>query len=124
MIQSKYDPHEAAVVVEYGRISSDRQNPRSPDQQFANIDSVVAQKEYPWEVIKRFRDDGVTGQRVHSRPGLRELLEFVQNPANKVRFILIDHAERFGRTKELKSLQLRLLSRCGIVAELTQLAME
>lgn len=115
MIEYKYDPHQAAVVVEYGRMSDKDQNPRSPDQQFANIDDVIKQKGYPWEVIKRFRDDGVTGRRVLSRPGLRALLEFVENPANKVRYLLIDHEERFGRTKELKILKLRLFNRCDII---------
>jgi site-specific DNA recombinase len=115
MIEFRYDPHEKAIVVEYGRMSDKDQNPLSPDQQFTSIDDVLKQKGYPWEVIKRFRDDGITGRRVLSRPGLRSMLQFVENPANKVRYILIDHEERFGRSKELKILKLRLLNRCGII---------
>jgi len=59
MIEQKYDPRCPYRFVSYARMSSDRQNPRSPLQQFDSIKSTFQRQGYPWVEVGAYRDDAI-----------------------------------------------------------------
>lgn len=59
--------------VMYARVSSDKQNPRSPDQQFENILKMVKSLHRPWICVGRYRDDGISGRHTDRRPSFQRM---------------------------------------------------
>jgi DNA invertase Pin-like site-specific DNA recombinase len=103
MINHEFKPDRTYRYVMYARMSSDRQNPRSPDQQFEEIKSRIQRLGYPWVYINSFRDDGVSGRMI-KRPGLDKMLAGIRSGQLKVDLVLLDTMERLGRNDELGSL--------------------
>ncbi len=63
MITHKFDPDLPLRYVRYGRMSDEEQNPRSPDQQFDEIDRTKKKHGRDnWIQLKQFRDDGISGR--------------------------------------------------------------
>jgi hypothetical protein len=62
MLRRHFDPHRPHRYVRYGRMSSDMQNPRFPEQQFANIEQIRRNVGYSWDHVKDYRDDAVSGR--------------------------------------------------------------
>ena len=96
MLKRKVDLSAPMSVVLYGRMSSDEQNPRSPDQQFDEIHRTVKRQNLPWSVIATYRDDGITGRVIRKRPGLMQLIQDIKTGKLKtVKAILVDTYERW-----------------------------
>lgn len=115
MIECKYDPMLPYRCVEYGRMSDESQNPRSPDQQFIEIDREIQRRGYPWTILKRYRDDGISGRYFDKRPGLRTLLNDIRLGIVAPDLLLIDHRERLGRAEELADVRRELSSQHGVL---------
>ena len=115
MIERHFDPTKPYCFVRYGRMSDPKQNKRSPDQQFATIDETIARNRYPWNCIKTYRDDGVSGRYVKKRPGLQEMIRDIAVGLTKPDLIAVDTYERFGRAEELEVLRQKLRTDFGVL---------
>lgn len=113
MLRDTFDPKLPAPVVAYLRMSSDKQNPRSPDQQLEVIKATLKKLGYPWTIVKDYRDDGVSGQLTKRRPQFQKMLKDIKSGRLKVRFLLVDTPQRFGRAEEIPEIR-RKLSRMGV----------
>lgn len=115
MLTRKYDPAQPYRYLRYGRMSSERQNPRSPDQQFDTIDTLRTRLGYPWVHVKTYRDDGVSGRYVSRRAGLQAMLRDIEVGLVRVDLIAVDTLERLGRADEIAELRRKLLTDHGIL---------
>jgi len=61
MLRVQFSLNKRWRVVIYARMSSDRQNPRSPEQQIATIEETIHRSGLDWVVVKTYRDDGISG---------------------------------------------------------------
>jgi DNA invertase Pin-like site-specific DNA recombinase len=96
-------------------MSSDQQNPRSPEQQFDTIDRVLRTAGSPWVHVGDYRDDGVSGRYLSKRAGFQQMLQDVRSGRLAIDLILVDTFERFGRADELAPLRQELHHRCGVL---------
>src|SRR5690349_14433237 len=110
MIERVFDPTKPHVCVAYARMSDPRQNPRSPEQQFAEIDREIAARRFPWRVAKRDRDDGISRRHVVKRPGLQQMLRDIRCRAVEPDLFLSDSRLRLGRAEEFKTIRRELVS--------------
>lgn len=115
MPKSVFDPSLPLRYVRYGRMSTDRQNPRSPDQQFGEIARVLWRLHYPWTLVCDFRDDGISGRVIKGRPGLQRMLREIKSGNLQVDVIAVDTFERFGRADELAEERRILYVRHGVL---------
>jgi DNA invertase Pin-like site-specific DNA recombinase len=115
MIQNTFDPTKPYCYVRYGRMSTEQQNPRSPEQQYETIDSTLARLRYNWRQIKDFRDDGVSGRYTRKRKGFLKMLEEIRTGILQIDLILVDTLERFGRMDDLSAVRRELQTKCGIL---------
>jgi DNA invertase Pin-like site-specific DNA recombinase len=115
MIERHYDPSKPYRFVRYGRMSDPQQNKRSPDQQFATIDEVIARNKYPWQCIVTYRDDGISGRFVMKRPGFQKMIRDITVGLIKPDLIVVDTFERFGRAQELEGLRQKLRTDFGVL---------
>ena len=79
MINFKFDPSKNYVYVRYGRMSDPSQNPRSPEQQFDEIDKEIRRGGYPWIHVCDFRDDGVSGRYQRRRGGFTQMINDIND---------------------------------------------
>jgi DNA invertase Pin-like site-specific DNA recombinase len=115
MLRRTFDPNRPHRYVRYGRMSTDLQNERSPEQQFDTIDRLIPRLGYPWIHCKDYRDDGISGRYISKRPGLQEMLRDIQTGAQTVDLILVDTAERLGRVDELTAIRHQLATKHGVL---------
>jgi DNA invertase Pin-like site-specific DNA recombinase len=115
MINYDFAPERPYKHVRYGRMSSDAQNPRSPDQQFQVIDDTVVKQGYPWVHLRDYRDDGVTGKYLKRRHGFSAMLADIRSGAIQPDLILLDTSERLGRAEELAEIRRQLRVRHGVL---------
>jgi len=102
--------------VRYARMSSDKQNPKSPDQQFEQIDDTIRSTGHDnWQHIKDYRDDARSGQYLRSRPQFMAMVQQIQTGRIQVDAILVDETERFGRSEDLKPIYHKLYYQHGVV---------
>ena len=94
MLTRKYDPTRPYRSLRYGRMSSDRQNPRSPDQQFDTIETTRARLGYPWVLVQTYRDDGVSGRYMRKRTGLQAMLRDIEVGLVQADLIEVDTLEQ------------------------------
>src|SRR5262249_10567464 len=99
----------------YLRMSSDRQNPRSPEQQRDTIEATVRRLGLPWTIDAVSTDSGVSGKLVRNRPGFQRMLRDIRPGAVVADAILVDPFERFGRGEGLDGPRRGLLLRHGVV---------
>ncbi len=97
MIERKFDPELPYKCVAYGRMSDDKQNAGSPDQQFDVIDREIATRHLPWSVVKRYQDDGISGRYLRMRAGLQDMLRDIRTNHVRVDILLLDTCDRLGR---------------------------
>ena len=102
MLKRQFNPLLPYRYFRYGRMSDEKQNPRSPDQQFQVIEDTRARNRHPWVHVADYRDDAVSGRLIRSRPGLQRLLTDIKTGRIKADLILVDTYERFGRAEEVK----------------------
>ena len=105
MLKHKFDPTQPLRYVRYGRMSSDKQNPRSPDQQFITIEDTKKRCGYPWQHVRDYRDDAVKGRYVRRRRDLQQMLSDIRNKRIVIDLILVDTFERFGRADEMDQIR-------------------
>lgn len=115
MLRDSFDPSKSYGFLRYGRMSSDLQNPRSPDQQFDSIDQEKRRQGRPWVHLRDYRDDARSGRYMKKRPGLQEMLRDIRTGIIKPDLILVDTLERLGRTHEISALRHELHTQYGIL---------
>ncbi len=116
MITTKFNPDLPMRYVRYGRMSDEEQNPRSPDQQFDDIDRTKRkQGRDNWCHLKDFRDDAISGRYNRKRPGFRKMLDAIRCGLLKVNAILVDTIERFARLEDLPANRDELRKKYGVL---------
>lgn len=115
MLNNVFDPKKHYRAVIYARMSSDRQNPRSPDQQVEEIQRRITGLGHRWNVVKVYRDDGISGQFLRKRPGFQSMLTDVRTGSMNVDLILVDTLERLGRVDELPTIRKELFEQNGVL---------
>ena len=115
MLKRTFDPWLPHRYVVYARMSSDQQNPRSPEQQFETVGRLIERLGRPWVHVADYRDDGISGRYLAKRPGFQRMLADIRSGAAAVDLILVDTLERFGRVEELESIRRELHNRCGVL---------
>lgn len=91
MLRKRFEPNRKCRVVIYVRMSTDQQNPRSPDQQIATIKELVNRLKLPWTIVMIYRDGTV-----------------------KAELVLVDTFERLSRGDDNAEIR-RKLSRAGVL---------
>jgi DNA invertase Pin-like site-specific DNA recombinase len=115
MLTRKYDPTQPYRYLRYGRMSSEKQNPRSPDQQFDTVETTRTRLGYPWVQVKTYRDDGISGRFMKKRTGLQAMLREIEIGRVTADLIAVDTLERLGRADEITELRRKLLTEYGIL---------
>jgi site-specific DNA recombinase len=115
MLKLQFDANQPLRFARYGRMSSDKQNPRSPDQQFDTIESTKKRCGYPWQHVADYRDDAKKGLFVRKRPALQRMLTDIRTKRIKIDAILVDTYERFGRADEMGEIRRDLFVTHGVV---------
>ena len=115
MLKSGIDLTKPLQIVLYLRMSSDDQNPRSPEQQRATIMATIQRLGLPWVGVKVYTDSGVSGKLVRKRPEFQLMLRDIRSGVVAADAILVDTFERFGRAEELADIRRKLLQQNGVV---------
>ena len=115
MLKRTFDHKLVYRAVAYLRMSSDRQNPRSPDQQLDEINRRLQALGYNWRIEAVYRDDGISGRLLRKRLGFQKMLRDIKTRAISVDLILVDTLERFGRVEELPTIRKELFERDGVL---------
>jgi len=111
----RYDPNRPYRYVRYGRMSTDRQNERSPDQQFAVIAQTLQRQGHPWVHVRDVRDSGISGRLINKRPGFAQLLREIRDGLLDIDLILVDTLERLGRAEEMAGIRQDLHLNHGVL---------
>jgi DNA invertase Pin-like site-specific DNA recombinase len=115
MLKRTFNPGLPHRYVTYLRMSTDMQNPRSPQQQRDTIEMVRSRLGHPWVHVADYTDAGVSGRYLSKRPNFQTMLHDIRSGAVLVDLILVDTFERFGRAEELASLRQELCNRHGVL---------
>ena len=115
MLKREFDYKKLYRVVIYCRMSDDRQNPRSPDQQIEEIKRRLKSLGYNWTIVKIYRDDGITGRLLRKRTAFQAMLRELKTGLVIADLILVDTLERFGRVDEIPMMRKQLFERHGIL---------
>jgi DNA invertase Pin-like site-specific DNA recombinase len=115
MLKRRFDPLKPLVVILYLRMSSDDQNPRSPQQQRDTIEAALRRLGYPWTILRAYVDEGISGRYLRRRPGFQNMLRDIRTGAVTADAILVDTFERFGRADELAALRQELYQHHGVL---------
>jgi len=116
MIEQHFDPHQPLRYVDYGRMSREEQNPRSPDQQFDTIERTRVREGFTqWVKVASFRDDGISGRLKRKRAGFSTMIDSIRSGMLKVDLILVDTLERLGRLDDLQAIRDELRKRYGVL---------
>src|SRR5690349_4731566 len=115
MLRRRFDPLKPLLAVLYLRMSSDDQNPRSPQQQRDTIEAALRRLGYPWVIVDAYADEAVSGRYLRRRAGFQQMLSDIRTGKVKVDVILVDTFERFGRADELASLRQELHRHHGVL---------
>lgn len=115
MLKRIFDPCRFYRVVIYVRMSSDKQNPRSPDQQVQEIERRLKALGYQWVIVKVYRDDAISGRYIRKRTAYQQMLRDLKTGTVVADLILVDTVERLGRVEELPTIRKDLFERHGIL---------
>ncbi|HQR08459.1 MAG TPA: recombinase family protein [Gemmatales bacterium] len=110
-----FDPKKEYKYIRYLRMSTNKQNDRSPDQQAHEIELVRKRNKYPWIHLRDYRDDGISGKLLRKRPSFKQMLLDIKARRIEPDLILLDTFERFGRAEELESIRRELARRYGVL---------
>jgi site-specific DNA recombinase len=95
-------------------MSSDKQNPRSPDQQIATVNELIERMKLPWEVVAIYRDDGISGRYKRKRPGFQRMVNDLKSCTVQADLVLVDTFERLSRGEDNSEIR-RKLARAGVL---------
>lgn len=115
MLERAYDPSLPYRFARYARMSSTRQNRRSPDQQYTTIEEGIARCGFSWRCIASYRDDGISGRYLRKRPGFQRLLRDIEAGLLRVDLLVVDTLERLGRAEEIADLRRKLSVEHGVL---------
>ena len=115
MLKRSFDPHSQFSCVVYLRMSSEKQNERSPDQQLAEIEHRIKQLGYPWTIVKEYRDNGVSGRYRRKRLQYQQMVQDIKLGRLKADLILVDTIERFGRVDDLQTIRKNSAEKSGVL---------
>jgi DNA invertase Pin-like site-specific DNA recombinase len=115
MLKFVFDPRKPHWVVVYLRMSSDKQNKRSPDQQLAEIRMRLRKLGFNWKIIKVFRDDAISGRYYRRRVRFQQMLEEIRSGRIAPRMILVDTLERLGRLEDIHMIRKELFEKFGVL---------
>jgi DNA invertase Pin-like site-specific DNA recombinase len=115
MLKRNLDLHRQYRYVDYRRMSSDLQNPRSPDQQSDVIEQTIKRGGYRWKRVGSYTDRAISGRYVQKRPEFQRMLRDICSGTLKIDLILVDTWERFGRAGELAELRRELEQKYGVL---------
>lgn len=101
MLKRKFDPQKRYRVLLYLRMSSDQQNPRSPEQQQETIMATIRRMNLPWIVVKVYVDRGISGRLLAKREQFQAMLSDIRTKKIRPDLIIVDTFERFGRTEDV-----------------------
>ena len=114
MLRTEFDRSQPRRVVIYARMSTDRQNARSPDQQIATVKEVIRRQGLPWTVVATYRDDAKSGRYKYKRPQFVKMLSDLKSGRLDVSLLLVDTFERLSRADDGADLR-RQLQRAGVL---------
>ena len=115
MLKRNFDPKLPYTTVRYLRMSDSKQNPRSPDQQEAEIERVQRNLGYPWQCLRVYRDDAKKGALIRRRPAFQQMLQDIKLGVIKPDLIQVDTSERIGRADELREIKRKLRTDYGVL---------
>jgi DNA invertase Pin-like site-specific DNA recombinase len=115
MLKHNFDPARPHRYVCYRRVSSDQQNPRSPEQQGDTIEATRQRCGYPWVHVSDYTDVAISGRYVAKRPEFQRMIADIRSGRLCVDLILVDTFERFGRAEELADLRRELFQKHGVL---------
>ena len=115
MLKRRFDPMMPLLVILYLRMSSEEQNPRSPQQQRDTIEATLQRLGYPWTIVNAYTDEAISGRYLRRRLGFQKMLRDIRTGTIKADAILVDTFERFGRADELAALRQELYQRHGVL---------
>ena len=115
MLKRKFDHTKPINVALYLRMSSDKQNPKSPLQQRERIENIIKKRNYPWKIVAVYQDDAMSGRFARKRPQFSRMMSDIRSGVINVGAILVDNIERFGRMDDLESRRKRLFNRHNVV---------
>lgn len=115
MLKHHFQPERSHAYVIYARMSSDRQNERSPEQQVDTIETVIRRLGYPWTAVETFIDRGISGQYLRKRTEFQRMLSAIRSRRLKVSYILVDTLERLGRADEIADIRRELATHYGVL---------
>src|ERR1700742_3894583 len=99
MLNRVFDPHRPYRVVLYVRMSSDKQNPRSPEQQIQEIKRRLQALGYRWVIVTIYRDNAKSGKYLRKRKDFQRMLRDLKTGTVVADLILLDSLERFARVE-------------------------
>ena len=111
MLKHKFDHTQPIDVALYLRMSSDKQNPKSPEQQQERIENIINNRDLPWRNVAVYQDDAISGKFARNRPEFMKMMNDISSGAINVSAILVDTIERFGRMEDLESRRRQLYNR-------------
>ncbi|HEY4261959.1 MAG TPA: recombinase family protein [Schlesneria sp.] len=114
MLKTNFDAKRPYRVVIYVRMSSTRQNPRSPDQQIATINEVIKRLGLPWIVVAIYRDDAISGTLTKRRPQFQKMLSDLRSGAVQADLIAVDTFARLTRSKDASHIRHKI-ERMGLL---------
>ncbi|MCG6157706.1 recombinase family protein [Rubinisphaera margarita] len=115
MLNRIFDPFKPLLVVLYLRMSSGKQNPRSPDQQEAEIRQRITALGYPWKIVGVYRDDAQSGRYTRKRAGYQKMLRDIRSGKVPADMILVDTLQRLGRNEDLGPTRKDLREQYGVL---------
>lgn len=115
MLKQQFNRDLSYRAVVYARMSSDKQNPRSPDQQLDEIKRTLRNQNLKWQIVKVYRDDGVSGRMIKRRKGFQQMLSDIKSGQLKVDLILVDTPERLGRSDDIQPIVITLRKKHGVL---------
>ena len=83
-------------IAIYARYSSDKQNPKSVDDQIADCKEFIAKNFDSGVLVSIFEDHALSGQTTRKRTGYQELIDAIEN--DRVSFVVIEDLDRLTRS--------------------------
>ncbi|QGQ24731.1 recombinase family protein [Gimesia benthica] len=112
MLKTKFGRNPNPRVVIYARMSSSRQNPRSPEQQIDTITDTLKRLGLNWQVVAVYRDDAISGRYFRKRPGFQKMLRELKSGVIRAEYVLVDTFERLSRAENNAEIR-RMLVKAG-----------
>ncbi len=115
MFNRAFDHNKPLRAVIYARMSSEKQNKRSPEQQIYEINQRIAMLRYPWTVVKTYTDIAVSGRCFRKRREFQQMLNDIRTKRISVDLIIVDTFERLGRTDDLATVRKEFREQHGVL---------